>query len=291
METGVYCIRNTRNNKRYVGSAARSFAYRWGKHLEALRGGYHHSRHLQAAWLRYGSKAFKFEILERCEGAACVLREQFWIDTYKVTDGRFGYNVAPKAGSTLGLKLTEEQCREQSQRLKGRKLSEEHKRKIGAGCKGKRISEHHKARISAAQKGKKRTAKQKRHLSQMWTGCKRPDEVKKRIGDTLRGKTHSQAYCDRLSKAKKKHAARPERREVLLAQLEKGRQTLRNRVVWIEHICIECGKPFKRRASQGKRTCCGYVCRGKIASKARLAKWSIIPGSWHIARGLKPPGF
>ena len=43
---GVYCIINTVNGKRYVGSTASSFKQRFMQHIQKLRRGAHANKHL-----------------------------------------------------------------------------------------------------------------------------------------------------------------------------------------------------------------------------------------------------
>lgn len=65
-QSGIYEIVNTVNGKRYIGSA-KKFKIRWSKHVSALRLCKHHSRHLQAAWNKYGEAAFKFLPILTCQ--------------------------------------------------------------------------------------------------------------------------------------------------------------------------------------------------------------------------------
>ena len=109
---GIYVIRNNVNGKVYVGSAV-DFAKRWGGHRWRLENGRHHSRHLQAAWKIYGSEAFTFEweeILHKSPSESradynkrMLAREQWNIDRYQAANGKYGYNVSPTAGNTLGV--------------------------------------------------------------------------------------------------------------------------------------------------------------------------------------------
>lgn len=61
---GVYAIRNTKNNKMYIGESL-NILLRWKFHKEALNNGTHHSYKLQADWDKYGAESFKFQIVEK----------------------------------------------------------------------------------------------------------------------------------------------------------------------------------------------------------------------------------
>jgi len=69
------------------------------EHRCGLRGGYHHNRHLQSAWNKYGESQFRVSVLE-LTGVDDVLRaEQIWIDKTGCTDRRIGFNILDGAGS------------------------------------------------------------------------------------------------------------------------------------------------------------------------------------------------
>lgn len=59
----IYKIRNVVNQKFYVGSTTNMYE-RTRNHRTRLRRGRHHSRHLQAAWNKYGEECFVFEVVE-----------------------------------------------------------------------------------------------------------------------------------------------------------------------------------------------------------------------------------
>lgn len=137
MSTGVYEIVNAANGKRYVGSAATSFAKRWGVHRARLRKGTHHSRHLQASWNKHGADSFVFTVLLVCKPEQVVMYEQIAIDALKPE-----YNVSPTAGSPLGVKRSATTRARVSASLKGHRFN--------AGIPK---SVDHKAKLSALRKG------------------------------------------------------------------------------------------------------------------------------------------
>ena len=104
----IYQIRCLTNGKVYVGSAVNP-RNRWMAHRTCLRGGTHHSRYLQHSWDKYGEDAFVFEIIEPVLFTEdLIVREQHWIDVLRAADRKHGFNLSPTAGSTLGVKATNE---------------------------------------------------------------------------------------------------------------------------------------------------------------------------------------
>jgi len=124
-ESGIYAIKCLANDKFYIGSAARGFKKRVAQHLHRLNKGNHHCCALQSCWNKYGSDNFKFEILEIVERLGgeelesfkirILDAEQFWLD---LLDNKSRLNHSPIAGSSLGVKHSEEFSIKLSQRNK-----------------------------------------------------------------------------------------------------------------------------------------------------------------------------
>lgn len=169
-ESGIYRILNTVNGKVYVGSAVR-LAKRWNDHRCDLNKGCHVNSKLQRAWSKYGSGAFRFETLELVADVTLLIAaEQKWIDSLNAKCA--GYNIAPTAGSQLGLKHSEETRRRLSEAHTGRKRAPEAIEKTARALRGRPktpehianataarsyvVSDETRAKISAVQKGQKR---------------------------------------------------------------------------------------------------------------------------------------
>lgn len=121
--SGIYQILNLVNGKRYIGSAVR-FRTRWAAHRHQLRNGFHHSRHLQSAWNKYGEDSFEFSVIELCEKSDLIAREQFHLDQ------GFQYNQSPTAGSPLGVKWSLAARLSASRRRAGVAKSDDHVEKM-----------------------------------------------------------------------------------------------------------------------------------------------------------------
>jgi group I intron endonuclease len=132
MNQGIYTITHDKSGKLYVGSSV-NIKRRFNRHRNELRKNIHRCAHLQRAWNKYGEEAFVFRIVDLVPDVEkLLLKEQFWIDTTFKTKL---YNTCPKAGSPLGMRLTEEQRKKISIAHKGKPKSAEHCAAMKEGAK------------------------------------------------------------------------------------------------------------------------------------------------------------
>lgn len=120
LNTGIYTIRNKVNGKRYLGSTADGFNFRWRTHRNALRRGVHVNAHLQASWNKHGEHNFEFLIEERVKPEDCQLREQWWLDRMGIPNHSCWYNVKPDARTNQGVKWSKEVRKNMSEGAKRR---------------------------------------------------------------------------------------------------------------------------------------------------------------------------
>jgi len=199
---GIYLIWNKEEEKGYIGSSV-SVCERLKSHWKCL----HQHKctiKLQRAWNKYGEEAFEVIVLEviyykkapKNKKKRLKLRKklikkgQFWIDYYDAVDD--GYNIAPKAGSTLGMEFSFSAKPKISEALTGRKLSKDTKNKIsianigntnGRNNKGKKCTEKTKKKMSKAHKGHKVSKKTRKKISIANTGKVRSDSVKRKLSE------------------------------------------------------------------------------------------------------------
>ena len=77
---GIYRIRNSVNQKIYIGSS-KDIEERWYNHKRALRAGRHHSILLQRSWDKHGEESFVFEIVELIQDEnQLLILEQTYLD-------------------------------------------------------------------------------------------------------------------------------------------------------------------------------------------------------------------
>ncbi len=117
--SGIYIIRNTFNNKIYIGSA-KNIKQRLHEHNSMLRRNKHHSKYLQNSYNKYNDR-FIFSILEQCEIDNLIIREQYWLNYYISYNKLYGYNISPKAYSSLNRKASNETKLKMSNSHKGMK--------------------------------------------------------------------------------------------------------------------------------------------------------------------------
>jgi hypothetical protein len=193
VECGVYKIINLTNDKLYVGSSV-NLKNRKKIHFLDLKKGTHHNNYLQKSFDKYGEKNFTWEIIELVEfddnrkilKKNLLEKEQFWINELIIKDGvNIGYNICLKAGSCLGIKLSEEHKKKLSDSKKGDKnpcygkvYSEEEKLKLREWSLN--MSEESRKKISDSSKGNKYRLNQKPS-----------DETKKKMSESQKGKHSS----------------------------------------------------------------------------------------------------
>ena len=138
--SGIYIIKNTINDKVYIGSAV-CIKQRFIGHKNQFKKQRHNDR-FQNFVNKYGLDTLVFEIIEYVNDIdRLIKREQYWIDYYQSYKSKKGFNICKTAGSTLGLKMPKshkESCINRMQGNKyreGKKWSEKEKEEIGKRTK------------------------------------------------------------------------------------------------------------------------------------------------------------
>lgn len=109
---GIYSITNIINNKKYIGSTAKSFNSRWKKHITNLKNGGHASHHLQNSWNKYGEDNFVFTIEEVVDSLDNLLNlERDYIAKYDSYNNGYNENPNPNFSPMLN-KNTQEKVSE-----------------------------------------------------------------------------------------------------------------------------------------------------------------------------------
>lgn len=178
-KSGIYKFSNNLNGKSYVGSSInlknRFLRYYNYSYISFVKNELTISR----ALIKYGYLNFSLEILEYCETINLLSREQFYLDLLKPE-----YNIAKIAGSTLGIKLSEERKKAISVSLKGKYCGELSK------SWGRKASINTRLLMSSIRKGENNPMFGKKHnkdtlfiLSQKKLGSFHTDISKKKMSE------------------------------------------------------------------------------------------------------------
>lgn len=250
--SGIYQIRQLSTGKCYVGSSVNIYL-RFKDHRKLLKRGIHHSIHLQRAWNRRGLEDFVFEVLELVAlTEKLVEREQAWMD-FKSSHA-CGFNIAPQAGNTLGVKHTaESRAKIKAARARqvitpehraaiakgstGRKQTPESIAKTAAANRGKVVSQETRAKLSAINTGKTLTEDQIRRLKSALAredvkakmsrlGWRHSEESRAKISNSLTGGRRSPEASAKAANSNRGKKRSEETRAKLVAAWERRRARL-----------------------------------------------------------------
>lgn len=180
----IYKIVNTTNGKFYVGSTTNT-RERFRTHRNRLRSNRHHSKHLQAAWNKYGEQIFVFMVIETIpEGQSLQEAEDRWLAEH--VGKEHCYNKSRYADAPMrGIK-------KEDHPNFGRPKTEEERQAISRSLKefyAQDITNHPRFGKTHTEEVKERI-RQKRlaNPTRAWLGKERSVETKEKIGASQKGK-------------------------------------------------------------------------------------------------------
>jgi group I intron endonuclease len=185
--SGIYSISNSINNKVYIGSAV-VFERRFRQHKHQILSGKHPSKHLLHHVAKYGIKTLSFDLVELSEAADILQREQYYLDMIKPFESK-GFNTSPIAGSTIGVKHTEEARKRMSLLRMGKKPTEETRKKMAIAQTGRKHSAEAFEKMFKAQANKSYGEVARKNMSLAHIGHKQSEETKNKRAAALRGIT------------------------------------------------------------------------------------------------------
>lgn len=165
-DTGIYCIENIINNKKYIGQSIHIHR-RWSEHKYELNNNIHDNDYLQKSWNKYGCDNFKFYILELCDVNKLDNKECYYISLYNIMNDNYGYNLQTGGGANrIVSEITRQKLSQAAKRRKthhdvsgsnnpmfGKTLSEETREKIRQSHLGTKASQETKNKLSEIRSG------------------------------------------------------------------------------------------------------------------------------------------
>ena len=224
--SGIYCIVNIVNGKRYVGQSV-DIELRKRGHFSHLKCGIHDNSYLQASFNKHGIDSFEFRVLEEVPIDMLDIRERAWINYYQSNLRRFGYNIEDGGNPNKHLSIetrrkislahrgkvySPERCLKMSIAQKGHHvMSDENRKKLLEVHKGFRYSVESRRKMSEAQKRRKPfSSETRRKMSESGRGKVLSEETRRKISDAQKGdknwnhgKHLSEETKQKISKIKK----------------------------------------------------------------------------------------
>lgn len=206
---GIYKIESP-NGSIYIGQSTdihkrwKSYYHSQGKNVSLIN----------RSLIKHGFDNHSFSVLHELpidvSKEVLTIYEQIYMDQFKSCGFKM-LNICPAAGSTYGLKATEETRQKQRDAHKNRKpASAETNKKISDFHKGKPKSEATKKKLSESIKGFRHTDEAKLKMSKARKGKKFTDEHRKKISKALMGKKKS---AEHIAKRVASIRARTERKK------------------------------------------------------------------------------
>ena len=146
MNKGIYKITNIINGKVYIGQST-NLKDRIKQHKSMIKNYNENNNYLRKATKKYGYKNFKIEIIKFCDEKELDYYEIYYIDLYKSSDRKFGYNI--ELGGNINKHLSKEQIDKMKKNKKGKLKGKDNP------FFGKKHTEKTKNIISEKQKGNK----------------------------------------------------------------------------------------------------------------------------------------
>lgn len=172
----IYQIRNTKNNKLYIGQTTRSLSKRKNEYKKSLLYNEFYNNHLHNAFKKYGFDNFEFTIIDTANSIEELNEKEIkYINEYNTIDKSIGYNLHLGGRNAIPSSETLEKM---SKAHKGIKQSEEWVKKRIPPKGSKEALKH----------GRPKTEEQKRYLSEnspkYWEGKKRDQSTIDKIKET-----------------------------------------------------------------------------------------------------------
>jgi hypothetical protein len=208
-KSGIYCIENTINGKKYIGLGQNVEKRMWETHKEC--------KILYRAIKKYGKNNFKRYVIEYYNNIEVLgLMETYFIVFYKSHISEQGYNITWGGDGCFGVPHTEEWKKANSERMSGKNHPLYGKKGKDNPNYGYRATEETKKKLSVTSSGNRNgmygthnSEQQKRNFSENFSGENHPKWGKKLLNATSKyfgvsETTHHKKYHYWQSKYKRK---------------------------------------------------------------------------------------
>lgn len=213
---GIYAIKNTVNNRIYIGSSI-NLQERKCEHYRRLRLGEHCNPFLQADYNKHdGDEVYEFIALEIVEDVNLLIeREQYYIDQYFDNQEKC-FNICKMAGSQLGMKHTEESKKKTSNTLKGRPIHPN----THARLLDKEKNPFAKSGIEHPKAGKTMPNSAREAIRKALTGREKTEEHRRNLGLSHLGKPLSEGHKAVLRDGRRKGTNNANSKKVIQLDLQ-----------------------------------------------------------------------
>jgi group I intron endonuclease len=209
----IYCARNIKNDKKYVGKTVQTLQERWDGHVMFA--------HTERGWgiyfcraiRKYGPDSFELSVLETVSDEDLNTAERRWIAALHTTDRSIGYNSTEggEGFSTGDLNPSRLNPRKGPDNwCYGKPKPIEVREKISKSLTGLLVGEKNPFF------GKTHTEETKRHISEIQIGQKRgpcSEEKKKKISEAQKGRKLTEEHKEKLKAAKVGKPGHPQSEE------------------------------------------------------------------------------
>lgn len=197
MNSGIYCIKNKINNKKYIGRA-KNIRERFSKHKRQLKNKNHVNKYLQDSWNKYGEENFEFNVILFSPTFLLSILEIIFIMIFR-TKSPNGYNLTSGGEGSTGFKHSRESLNKISVSHRKENLSDETLERMRKSAHREKRSQEIRNKISKSHIGKHPSQESIRKSALSRTGRKAPKETGEKIAMLVQGikvaKNASSLYC------------------------------------------------------------------------------------------------
>lgn len=217
-QSGIYCIENTANGKRYIGQSINiekriyQHKYNWKKADFNETCG--ENRPLWYAIKKYGESSFNIYLLHACTKDELNYLETLYIQKFNTLASENGYNILKDGFSRRGTHHTEETKIKLSLSNTGKKRTQETKEKISISKLGVPRSKDAIEKMAASKRGRKQNPEHVEKHRQIMIGKKLRNCSSRYIGvsfDKARNKWSATTFLEKedgLKRRKRKNIGR-----------------------------------------------------------------------------------